>query len=329
MSNPNTPFNTSNGPSYAALPPVHTHGHGFDDIPRSPRSPASRGPSTPQQETSQLPYSDADPAPYGAAHPRFLGPAMYEDQGGPQPRNSFAPSQRSLHTLNDANSSVYALNRDSRDQARPYGGYNGSEFFAGSDQALPLSNVGQPPRYMQEKRATYAPPREKSRRKWMWFGVLGLLILVALGVALGFILRPKSNKSGGSGASGNSSDSSPDGPTRPQALITGGDGSKVTFEDGTSYTYRNPFGGYWHWDENDPFNNGARAQSWSPALNETFKYGIDKIRGYVRPRMSSLPFADLMTFDQCQSRWLVDAGACESHWVCSKISPNLSSRCSS
>ncbi|CAL1705012.1 unnamed protein product [Somion occarium] len=28
-----------------------------------------------------------------------------------------------------------------------------------------------------------------------------------------------------------------------------------------------------------PFNNGARAQSFTPALNETFRYGIDQIRG--------------------------------------------------
>jgi glucan 1,3-beta-glucosidase len=50
-------------------------------------------------------------------------------------------------------------------------------------------------------------------------------------------------------------------------------------EDGSTFVYRNSFGGYWYYDENDPFNDGARAQSWSPALNETFRYGIDPIRG--------------------------------------------------
>ena len=52
-------------------------------------------------------------------------------------------------------------------------------------------------------------------------------------------------------------------------------------EDGTTFTYKNPHGGYWYWDEKDPFNNGARPQSWSPALNETFRYGADLIRGSV------------------------------------------------
>ncbi|KAK0458473.1 exo-beta-1,3-glucanase [Desarmillaria tabescens] len=63
------------------------------------------------------------------------------------------------------------------------------------------------------------------------------------------------------------------------AAVTGGDGSKITTEDGTQFTYSNSFGGYWYYDPNDPFNNGARPQSWSPALNETFNYGVDRIRG--------------------------------------------------
>jgi len=50
-------------------------------------------------------------------------------------------------------------------------------------------------------------------------------------------------------------------------------------EDGTTFTYKNPFGGTWYWDPNDPFNNTAQAQSWTPALNEPFNYGIDHIRG--------------------------------------------------
>ncbi|KIY43608.1 glycoside hydrolase family 5 protein, partial [Fistulina hepatica ATCC 64428] len=50
-------------------------------------------------------------------------------------------------------------------------------------------------------------------------------------------------------------------------------------EDGSTFIYINPFGGQWYWDENDPFNNGAQAQSYTPALNETFKFGEDRIYG--------------------------------------------------
>jgi glucan 1,3-beta-glucosidase len=62
-------------------------------------------------------------------------------------------------------------------------------------------------------------------------------------------------------------------------LITGGDGSTVTMEDGTTFTYRNPFGGFWYYDPTDPLNNAAQPQSWSPPLNQTFNYGSDRIRG--------------------------------------------------
>jgi len=61
--------------------------------------------------------------------------------------------------------------------------------------------------------------------------------------------------------------------------VTGGNGSVITLDSGATFTYLNPFGGYWYWDKNDPLNQDARAQSWSPALNETFKYGVDQVRG--------------------------------------------------
>ncbi|EDR10975.1 glycoside hydrolase family 5 protein, partial [Laccaria bicolor S238N-H82] len=50
-------------------------------------------------------------------------------------------------------------------------------------------------------------------------------------------------------------------------------------DDGSTFIYRNSFGGTWYFDENDPYNNAAQAQSWNPALNATFRYGTDKIRG--------------------------------------------------
>lgn len=47
------------------------------------------------------------------------------------------------------------------------------------------------------------------------------------------------------------------------------------------FTYENEFGGYWGHDAEDPYNvnTAGRAQSWSPALNETFDFGSDKVRG--------------------------------------------------
>ncbi|TRM62675.1 glycoside hydrolase family 5 protein [Schizophyllum amplum] len=50
-------------------------------------------------------------------------------------------------------------------------------------------------------------------------------------------------------------------------------------ENGDKITYTNSFGGTWYWDDTDPFNNNAQAQTYTPPLNETFKYGEDKIYG--------------------------------------------------
>jgi glucan 1,3-beta-glucosidase len=146
--------------------------------------------------------------------------------------------------------------------------------------------------FMDEKRAIYTSPRDKSRRKWIIIlGALGLLLLIAaviIPVYLFVIKRDgnskdssNDNKPNGNSSSPGDTDSSDNG--AKNRVVTGGDGSEITMEDGTKFTYRNPYGGIWYFDENDPFNNGARAQSFTPALNESFKYGVDQIRGYVIP----------------------------------------------
>jgi glucan 1,3-beta-glucosidase len=97
-------------------------------------------------------------------------------------------------------------------------------------------------------------------------------------------IKHTSNKAATSNQSHPTPGSSPSGTKSPSSqsnIITGGDGSTVKLDNGTTFTYHNPFGGYWYADPNDPFNNAARAQSWVPALNESFQFGIDRIRGFV------------------------------------------------
>jgi glucan 1,3-beta-glucosidase len=136
-------------------------------------------------------------------------------------------------------------------------------------------------RHLDEKRERYGvAPRSKRRGIIIAAIVISIILIVAIVLAVYFtVIKPKNKgASGGTGDGGTSDSSSPTG--KPvSAIVTGGDGSQVTTESGETFKYSNSFGGYWYWDENDPFNNGARAQSWTPALNETFKYGIDKIRG--------------------------------------------------
>lgn len=39
------------------------------------------------------------------------------------------------------------------------------------------------------------------------------------------------------------------------------------------------FGGFWVEDPENPFDNSAQPNSWTPPLNQTWTYGVDKIYG--------------------------------------------------
>ncbi|KAJ7837018.1 glycoside hydrolase family 5 protein [Mycena olivaceomarginata] len=139
---------------------------------------------------------------------------------------------------------------------------------------------------MSEKRAAYGAPRSR-RKKRILIGLAALvLLLIVIAAVLYFAVFKKKSSDSSSTKSGSASDntssSSSNSSSTPQgkvAIVTGKDGSSITAEDGSTFTYTNSFGGTWYWDVNDPYNNGARAQSWTPALNETFNIGQDKIRG--------------------------------------------------
>lgn len=264
---------------------------------------SSSTPSSPQAGPVDFP---AENLPPGAARPRFMGNLLGDDGPQPRARDSFAsygshggpyPSGASEYD------SVYGLNPGQESlshRASPIPGAPSdqpgyrddpdSSYFDMSDrydQPGSKAAASGGADYREEKRTAYAAPRAKSRRKWglVAAGVaVALVIAIAVVVALYFtVIKPKNNKAaediaGNTGAAkptGTSSSGTP----ASLSVITGGDGSKITTEDGTTFTYSNSFGGSWYFDENDPFNNAAQAQSFTPALNETFNYGVDLIRG--------------------------------------------------
>ena len=215
--------------------------------------------------------------------PRFLGAALYDD---PIIRHSYASSQNtgagseysgSLYALNDTLGAT-PLTHGDRDTL--YRDDPNDNFVAGRDH-FPMSPIGQN-MLLEEKRLAYEAPRAKSRRKFVIIAIIiALILLIGGAVAVVYFTVIKHNRTSSSQEPGATATPTGTGNSPTVATVTGGDGSKVTMEDGTTFTYSNKFGGYWYWDEKDPFNNGARAQSWSPAMNETFRYGIDQIRGLV------------------------------------------------
>ncbi|QRW16681.1 Cellulase (glycosyl hydrolase family 5 protein) [Rhizoctonia solani] len=128
-------------------------------------------------------------------------------------------------------------------------------------------------------------PRKKRKAVWAAVALAALaVIVVAVVVPVYFKVVKKDSSTASSASSSGSSTTSAASPEPTSGnptnnVITTGDGSTVTKDDGTTFTYTNKFGGYWVFDPANPFNNSARAQSWSPPLNEPWRYGVDQIRG--------------------------------------------------
>ncbi|KAF7984996.1 hypothetical protein HWV62_9974 [Athelia sp. TMB] len=287
MSHQPTPSLPSHDAIYDALPLEGEHPQEtLYDAPPAPPSPDPRYSQfhTPSYDPFDLPAATPRNSNYlppgaGPAAPRFLGAALYGDGGGV--RDSYASSHGTPtgpYAQSEANSSVYALNER---------GPGGRDSFAGSgyrDDPFDGDQLRQSPshgKYLGDKRGAYAAAASGRKKKTTLLAVIGGVIVVAIAVVLVlyFAVFKKKGGSGSGSGSGSSTSAAGASPTSVSAVKTGGNGSKVTMDDGTTFTYTNPYGGTWYWDENDPFNNAAQVNSWTPALNETFQFGVDRIWG--------------------------------------------------
>ncbi|KAJ8093128.1 hypothetical protein PM082_020613 [Marasmius tenuissimus] len=260
----------------------------YDPLPLE--HPPSPGPgvgsfNSPHSRTPELPEADMG-LPEGAAQPRFLGQALYSEGGGHSMRDSFASSHHTSQS--EYTSSVYALNdtRDPRSLSNYDGQYRDDPNDPSGEGGMSMAAMGRS-RALEEKRAAYASP--KSKRKVMIIAGIAALVLLLLAIVIPIyfaVVRPNNknaesgNSSGDNGGNGGNGNGNGNGGNKGTlAAITGGDGSEVVLEDGKKMKYTNTFGGHWYYDANDPFNNGARAQSWTPALNETFDHTTNRVRG--------------------------------------------------
>lgn len=206
-----------------------------------------------------------------------LEPKRLTDQGRSVSEDKLLDKEY-FNGLKSASSSVSALLPSGTPSSTNLAGYRDDP-----DSMFQGGQASYMPDYSQQKHGLFSSVRKNRRRAriFIGIGVFILLALIALVTALIYMFASKKHQE--------TSTSSGDPGTLAlhPVEVTGGDGSTVTRDDGTTFTYKNSFGGTWYYDPSDPFNNGARAQSWSPALNETFKYGTDPIRGYVD--LSSIP----------------------------------------
>ncbi|KAG1767470.1 glycoside hydrolase family 5 protein [Suillus placidus] len=157
------------------------------------------------------------------------------------------------------------------------------------------------------------------RRPLFWLIAFAVITVVVLAIVLPVyfvVIKPHNYSTNGASAGGAPAGGAPAGgsgsgsgnPTSPPGVTTtGGNGSIIKMADGTTFTYLNPFGGIFEncgsaaWphhllvyyflairsyqffagveNPNDPFNNGAYPNSWTPPLNSSWTWGVNKIYG--------------------------------------------------
>lgn len=218
-------------------------------------------------------YPDVD------VQPRFLGPEA-RSAGGPYTRESYISTHSGYASQHTTGSTPYF---------EPYSDLPGGESTADLYQGGGTGSQSYGQSYGASTAEKYPPtsfPSTAARKsKSKWIGItLAAIVVIAAGAGLGVyfaVIRPKHTGAAGSSPDSNhTSGNAPHSGSNSLGTMLGKDGSLVVTSDGSSFTYKNSFGGYWVLDQSTPFNDGARPQSWSPALNDTFDYGgVDKIRG--------------------------------------------------
>ncbi|KAH8103524.1 glycoside hydrolase family 5 protein [Cristinia sonorae] len=213
--------------------------------------------------------------------------------------NTFIPPNPQFSRNSGIQPSLVSTPRDSTLEPGRNNSYYATPSAAHSNNDVPLLDQQATAAAAVDKREqdNYNDPTPPARTKLtkrpiFWIGIIALVIIVILAVVLPIIfvvVKPHNRAaSGPSGASsdngsdnsnGNSGDGKGGNGGSTRAVVSGGDGSTVTKEDGTTFTYKNPFGGIWYEDPAEPFANGARPNSWTPALNETWQWGVHRING--------------------------------------------------
>jgi len=151
----------------------------------------------------------------------------------------------------------------------------------------------------------HQPQKRKSifSRPVFWMAASAAIVLIVLVVILPvyFTVIKKDKTAAASTTNGTPQPTASGKPGSPTSMVTGGDGSIITTANGVNFTYKNAFGGFCrsfnrhilacrpnfsvlrsgYADPNDPFNNNAQPNSWTPPLNTSWTWGKDKVYGYV------------------------------------------------
>ncbi|KAJ7877774.1 glycoside hydrolase family 5 protein [Mycena leptocephala] len=218
------------------------------------------------------------------------GPPMQEREHASTPYSDFLPPPQPSYATENLNPSLRSSQaysyRDDPESYPPASPNNSTALLpAGSSAPDAVADSSYDAGY-----GAAPGPSSAKKRRLIGLGALAGVIIIALAVVLPvyFLVVKKHNNttaaaaaassptttSASSGGDGNGSGGKP-----IVGAVTGGDGSTVVTANGDSFTYTNPFGGYWLADPENPFASGARPNSWTPALNESWTWGVDHVNG--------------------------------------------------
>lgn len=144
-----------------------------------------------------------------------------------------------------------------------------------------------------------AQSRRSITRRRRMIGLGAVVVALALVLVVCLVMIKKHDAAAATSGTSNAGNSSSSGGNikTPAGVLIGGDGSTVTTDSGQTFTYTNSFGGYCEFpsffatksiieplvpglsDPENPFASGARANSWTPALNESWTGGVDRVFG--------------------------------------------------
>jgi len=162
--------------------------------------------------------------------------------------------------------------------------------------STPLRSTHELPyNYDNDNPPPQSPPKKRRQKRRITAIIAAVvLVVVVIVIAVYFtVIKPKH------GSSASSSSSSSSSSTSSAKATIGGDGSIVTTENGTQFTYNNSFGGFWVNDPANPFNNNAQPNSWTPPLNTSWRWGVDRIYGVNLGGLFVLePFITASYFDK-------------------------------
>ncbi|THG97563.1 hypothetical protein EW026_g4454 [Hermanssonia centrifuga] len=252
------------------------------------------------------------------AHPHATGPAVDNDAhlSTENVNEAFIPPQPGPHFSSFLPSIQDTSARNSYINSTP----------ATPDVSRPFLSEGaiQDPFLDKPEDGPTGAINKPARRRWPLFVVGGAIaaVVIVLAVVLPVTLVHKHH--GGGGSSSGTSDGGAHDPTAtanpesPTGALTGGNGTVIQADDGSTFTYINNFGGFWVDDPQNPFNNSAKAQSYTPSLDEPWVWGEDLIRGVnLGGWLVTEPFIVPALYEKYQNVSTLPGGQAVDEWTLS------------